>query len=153
MGDTGAPSDPSPQPDSPSHTMIYPIRSLLSDVQPHEDPLPPSATTTTAFSRDSHRLSTTGIGIDSPSVTMSVPGAHKRTSIQQRRTAQWQANISERRPTDSGWLSSPAGSENQDRDRDSDGENGLISLPRPPEPDDMLGVHLILFVISACAKC
>jgi len=154
MGDTSAPPDPVSRPEfATSHTMIYPIRSLLSDVQPSDDPLPPQRSTTTSpvFPRDpllaARRSATTGIGLEPTSMIMPVHTLRRSASIQQRRTAQWQANISDRRLTASGWLSSPTGSQLRGRDRDGDRDSGLVSPshPRSPEPNEIPGEHLRFF--------
>jgi hypothetical protein len=154
MGDTNAPPDPASQPEfATSQTMIYPIRSLLSDVQPSDGPHPPRRPTTASpvLPRDpllaARRSATAGIGPEPTSMTMPVDTLRRSASIQQRRTAQWQANISDRRLTASGWLSSPMSSESRDRDRDGDGDSGLVSpsQPRSPEPNEIPGEHLCLF--------
>lgn len=153
MGDTNASPDPASQPEfATSQTMIYPIRSLLSDVQPSHDPLLPRRPTTASpvFPRDpilAARRSTAGIGPEPTSMIMPVHTLRRSASIQQRRTAQWQANISDRRLTASGWLSSPAGSESRDRDGDGDEDSGLVSpsQPRSPEPNGMPSEHLCFF--------
>lgn len=77
--------------DGTTYTMIYPIRSLLSEVQPSSTPTSPEP-----------RESAT-------QWLHTVPGAEnlprRNPSIQQRRTAQWQANISSR--VSSGNISTP----------------------------------------------
>jgi hypothetical protein len=134
---------------STSYTMIYPIRSLLSDVQPSGDPLPPGPSTTTpTVASGDHRLPSVGIGTggDPDSTSMIRPGMRRSVSIQQKRTAQWQANISDRRPTGSGWLSSPMGWEPQDRDRNKHRDGELVSPSQPlPETNENPGMHSFLF--------
>lgn len=103
---------------STSYTMIYPIRSLLTEVQPSDaadthnhhhhqqgpqfPPLPPTPSLASASMMDPMKQRFQ---------PESTPGAtlHRSTSIQQRRTAQWQANISDRRS--SGKLSAPSSPE------------------------------------------
>ena len=134
-----------------SYTMIYPIRSLLSDVQPSSGPPTPELSTTTrTLTSEDHRLPSTSIetGGDPGSTSMIRPGLHRRVSIQQRRTAQWQANISNRRPTGSGWLSSPTGWDPRGQDRNNHRDSGLVPSPqtRSPEPNENPGMYSFSFV-------
>lgn len=105
---------------STSYTMIYPIRSLLSDVQPSDATDAPKQPQQQQQSPTSfpYILPTPSLASASMPDPMkqrfqpeSTPGAslHRSSSIQQRRTAQWQANISDRRS--SGKLSAPSSPE------------------------------------------
>lgn len=103
---------------STSYTMIYPIRSLLAEIQPSDatdahnqqqqqpgpqfPPVLPTPSLSTASMMDPMKQRFQ---------PESTPGAplHRSTSIQQRRTAQWQANISDRRSN--GKLSAPSSPE------------------------------------------
>ncbi|KAF8319785.1 hypothetical protein DL93DRAFT_121273 [Clavulina sp. PMI_390] len=109
-----SPTSPAAAPDpSPSYTMIYPLRSLLSDIQPSDPNDPQNKPQTRTAPVFPHVMPTPSLATASMADPFKsrfsyespiVPTLNRSSSISQRRTAQWQANMSDK----SGKASSPS---------------------------------------------